>query len=380
MSKTSADVIVGLDTSAFYSPDYPTARARFRAKAEALGLALEVHPIEATGPEGEALAVDVALAGDLDAQSVLVVSSGLHGVEGYFGAAVQLAMLERGGVAATLPRGVMLVLLHALNPYGFAWLRRANEENVDLNRNFLGDGESYLGSPAHYAAYERLLNSASPPRRLDLFRVRSLLPILRHGMPAMKQAVAGGQFDYPRGLFFGGQGPSPTHRILAGNLGRWIGRARCVLHVDFHSGLGRWGTYQLLLDPGVGPGGFDWLRSRFGERVRHSDPIGGIAYQTRGDLGSWCRATFAACAYDLLCAEFGTYPPLRVLEALRAENQAHFWCPPGDLATRRAKRSLLEAFVPSSPSWRGRAVAQGLEIVRRGIAACRDGPDTGRPL
>ena len=30
-----------------------------------------------------------------------------------------------------------IVLLHASNPYGFAWGRRVNEDNVDLNRNFV---------------------------------------------------------------------------------------------------------------------------------------------------------------------------------------------------------------------------------------------------
>ena len=57
------------------------------------------------------------------------------------------------------------VLLHALNPYGFAWLRRVNEHNVDLNRNFLLPGEAYRGSPAGYAALDPLLNPKSPPAR-----------------------------------------------------------------------------------------------------------------------------------------------------------------------------------------------------------------------
>ena len=72
-----------------------------------------------------------------------------------------------------------LVLLHALNPFGVAWVRRANEENVDLNRNFLDEGETYAGSPARYAAYDALLNPKHPPRRVDLFWLQSVLAILR---------------------------------------------------------------------------------------------------------------------------------------------------------------------------------------------------------
>jgi hypothetical protein len=366
MSRRGADP--GVVTS--FSPDYARARGRFRALAEARGFALESHPIAATGPRGEELTIDVARAGAAEPDGAVVVSSGLHGVEGYFGAAVQLALLERAEVAAALPRGVALVLVHLLDPFGFAWIRRANEENVDLNRNFLVDGEPYRGSPARYAAFDELLNPKRPPRGFDLFWLQSVRAILRHGMPDLKQAVAGGQYDFPRGLFFGGQGPSRTYRILAEHLPRWVGDAATVLHVDFHTGLGRWATYQLLLDAGLGPGRFEWLRARFGDRVQHSDPDGSIAYQARGGLGIWCRAAFPGRDYHLLCAEFGTYPPLRVLAALRAENQAHFWARPDDPATHLAKRRLMETFVPASPRWRARAVAQGLEIIHRAVAAC----------
>jgi hypothetical protein len=363
------------EIATYFSPDYATARGRFRALAEARGMALESHPIEVKGPGGEALAIDVARAGAERPDGVVVVSSGLHGIEGYFGAAVQLALLGRPDVVSALPGGVALVVLHVLDPFGFAWVRRVNEDNVDLNRNFLDEGEPYRGSPSHYAKFDRLLNPMRPPRVVDPFRALALLAILRHGMPELKQAVAGGQYDFPLGLFFGGHAPSPTYRILAEHLSRWVGDAANVLHVDFHTGLGRWATYQLLLDDGLGPGRFEWLRGRFGDPVRHSRPDESIAYEARGSLGTWCRSSFPGRAYDLLCAEFGTYPPLRVLSALRAENRAHLWGEPDDPATRRAKRRFMETFVPSSPRWRARCVWQGLEVVARAVEACRDRPD-----
>jgi len=44
----------------------------------------------------------------------------------------------------TLAQGQAAVLVHAINPYGFAWTRRVNEDNVDLNRNFVDhDGSNY---------------------------------------------------------------------------------------------------------------------------------------------------------------------------------------------------------------------------------------------
>ena len=54
---------------------------------------------------------------------------------------VDLASYEEGGAPPAddpLPASgrPTLVFVHALNPYGFSWVRRVNEDNVDLNRNF----------------------------------------------------------------------------------------------------------------------------------------------------------------------------------------------------------------------------------------------------
>jgi hypothetical protein len=46
--------------------------------------------------------------------------------------------------------------VHALNPFGFAWLRRVNEYNVDLNRNFQDFNKS-LPSSAPYEAFHDCL-------------------------------------------------------------------------------------------------------------------------------------------------------------------------------------------------------------------------------
>ena len=62
--------------------------------------------------------------------------SGTHGVEGYCGSGIQIGFLKEG-LFAELPDDMSVVLLHAMNPYGFSNDRRVNEDNVDLNRNFL---------------------------------------------------------------------------------------------------------------------------------------------------------------------------------------------------------------------------------------------------
>lgn len=357
------------DASAF-SPDYATARARFCAAAGARGCRLESYPIGWEGAQGEELTVDVALNGSERPARAVVVSSGLHGVEGFLGSAVQAALLEESLRGWTPPGGMALVLLHALDPFGFSWIRRVNEGNIDLNRNFLLEGEQYQGSPAQYAELDWLLNPRYPPALGDLFWPRALLAITRYGQAILKQAVAGGQYDFPRGLFFGGHGPATIRSILEEHLPRWVGDSDLVLHVDFHTGLGRWGTHKLLVEHGMGPAREEWLARRFGEGVIERGDPDGISYRARGGMGSWCQASFPDRHYDMLCAEFGTYRGVPMLAALRAENQAHHWGTPGDPTTRWAKRRIKDSFVPPNRRWRDAVVTQGIAIVRRAIEIC----------
>lgn len=342
-----------------YPDDYATARDRFRQAAHTAGAHREAHAI---GAAGDDLTIDVARVGPANAPRLIVLSSGLHGVEGPFGSAVQVATLE-GEIAHTLPGDAALLLIHALNPYGFAHSRRFNEDNVDLNRNFLRDGEPYAGSPPGYAELSPLINPVGPPTRLDLSRLQALWAIARHGLPTLKRAIAVGQHDQPRGLFFGGKGPSRTRQVLAAHLRRWIGSARSVVHLDFHTGLGRWCEYRLLIPTATAPS-LPRLASAFRPEVLELDSLGPTAYPSRGDLLPWMAAELpASCDYGGLLAEFGTYPALEMLSALRAENRAHHWGTDADRSRARAR--LREAFVPADRRWRERTLADGLDLVRR---------------
>lgn len=346
----------------FFSPNYFTARSRFREAASRLGCRLESHQIDAIAPIGEDLTIDVALWGNPRAKKMVVFSSGLHGVEGFFGSAVQLALLTERLPHYQLPADLGVVLIHALNPFGFAWLRRTNEENIDLNRNFLLPHQAFSGSPPAYARLDSFLNPTSAPSPSEAFLLPSLCLILRYGLTALQQTLPVGQYDFPQGLFFGGTDPAQTQQILTAHLPRWLGITDRVMHIDLHTGLGKWGTYKLFAEiPGNTPRAEE-LRQQFGRnRVLTLDPQD-LVYQPRGSFGGWCRANFSDRAYDFLLAEFGTYSILRVLRAIRAENRAHWWGNPEDPAYGWAKQQLLTAFVPQNRRWRDRVLRQGVNL------------------
>ncbi|MFO0914059.1 MAG: DUF2817 domain-containing protein [Pirellulales bacterium] len=348
-----------------FCDDYFSARQSFREAASNLGWELESHPIEPLGPNGQSLTTDVAISANGDPRRVLVVSSSLHGVEGFFGSAVQIAQLRKW--ARTGPPTCKCVFVHALNPYGFAWGRRADERNVDPNRSFLLPGEEYTGCADGYRRLDPLLNRPCPPDRWEFFTLRALGLIARHGMPALRQAVAAGQHEFPRGLFYAGAGPTSIQALITANMPRWLDGSQSVIQLDFHTGLGAHGQCKLLIDYPLSDRQRRQLSDWFGPDSYESCHSEGISYEARGGLGRWSVAQHWAANYLFACAEFGTYGPLAVLAGLRAENQAHHWAQPNDAATRASKQRLKELFCPAAAAWRARVISQSCELVGRGV-------------
>ncbi len=355
-----------MDDSDWFSPTYEVARDRFRAAAGDVGWPCQPIPLGGRGPSGDVLTLDVARSPGRDDAPVLLISSALHGIEGFFGSAVQLAVMHEW--KAQPPAGLRVVLLHALNPYGFAWLRRTDADNVDLNRNFLLPGEEYAGAPELYRRIDPFLNPKRPPSRWEPVASKGLALLARYGSGPLRQAIAEGQYEYPQGLFFGGSGPSPLQELLAGRLAEWLGGTRHAVHIDLHTGLGRWGTYKILVDPQLPADRTAWIVDSFGRGVVERSEPGSVAYRVRGGIGPWCAACCPTVRYDYVCAEFGTYSSFRVLRGLRAENQAHFWGRPGDDGTRRAKDRLKELLGPASPTWRRTVVARGRRVIEQAVA------------
>ncbi len=328
------------------APSCFEAREEFRRLVDLLQWHRRAHAISSLGPAGEELTIDVAFSTEQQDLPTLIVSSGLHGVEGFFGANVQLHLLHNIGSQELNPRGVRLVLIHALNPYGFAHVRRFDAENIDPNRNFLLPGEDFRGAPAGYAELDSLLNPRSPQSVGDCFQLRAGLMVLRHGLPKLKQAIATGQYEFPQGLFFGGHQPCETQRILQRHLSNWLAGAQRVVHFDLHTGLGKRGSAKLLLDsPLTGPQK-SWLDQHLSSSAYEACNSAGVAYAARGGFGPWCVKHSGVQDYLFACAEFGTYSPLRVLAGLRAENREHHWGRPGSMSYDRAKRQLRERFDP----------------------------------
>ena len=314
----------------------------------------------ARGPSGGSLSIDIGWFGSATPRDALLHSTGIHGVEGFAGSAIQLQLLER---FPALQNETALILVHILNPFGMAWLRRTNENNVDLNRNFIADRQ-YSGVPPNYADVDLFLSPKSGPSR-DFFLLKAFLMIGRHGLTRLVQAVGGGQYEYPQGLFFGGKGLQEGLDKYHAFLKQHLSTAQRVVGIDVHTGLGRFGRDLLL----VGNENYPELRQTFGKRITLSEPRFGPVYRIRGGLQHLVRDAVPASWFRFMMQEFGTYNPIKVLHALREENRWHHF---GEgILDHSVKRAVKDAFCPDNKRWRERVLARGAEVVEHALKALR---------
>lgn len=359
-------------STAHFSPDYFSARARFREKAKVAGGHLEPLELGAKGPNGECLTIDIAWFGSKKPRRVFVHSSGLHGVEAFAGSAIQLQWLTSG--IPSLPGDSAVVLVHVLNPYGMAWLRRFNENNVDLNRNFLQASDFAPEPLPYWNTVNELLNPPTPPSR-DGFYPRAAWLVLRSGMPSLRQAIAGGQRLNPKGLFFGGnvmeEGPSKFQDFMKEHLGE----SERIIAIDVHTGLGRFREDRLLVDARIdGTDTLQAMKIDFGAPVELLNKEG-IAYTVIGAQQDLYFRSFPQARIYFASQEFGTYNPIRVVEALRAENRWHHY----GRGAHTSKQALLEVFNPKSEKWRRTVLIRGSEVIQQALRLAFEDYPVGRP-
>lgn len=339
-----------------FPSDYADARERFRSLAMAAGCVLEGydHPSR-MGPGGETLACDVARLGPATARQIILVSSGTHGVEGFCGSGCQAELLV-SGVLEDLPDDTAIVLVHAVNPYGFAWLRRTNEENIDLNRNFI-DHSVHHPNPAYAEIHEWLVPQDwdGPPRHEAEEAIEAY--IADRGLRAFQTALTGGQYDYADGMFYGGRAPAWSNIVWRSLLHKYCSQAEKVAAIDLHTGLGPRGVGEAIC--ATTEAAYLKARALFGDDVTWTGAGEAVSAQVGGSLMHATEEEMGSDRLAMIALEFGTHPIPVTLEALRAENWLVARGDPASEQATRIKQALKDAFYIDEPDWH-RAVASRL--------------------
>jgi Protein of unknown function (DUF2817) len=347
------------DANAF-SKSYATARDRFVHAARDAGLAITSYPLPLPGRDGETLAIDVARQGPREARSLLMLSSGTHGVEGYAGSGAQTALLlDAAWMSRVEASGVAVLYVHALNPYGFSHVRRVTHENVDLNRNFQDFGRPPPANPAYCELHPLLLPPAWPPTWRNRAAIAGL--IVTRGLRTLQTALTAGQYERPDGMFFGGTEPTWSHRALRRLLREHAANARRLAWIDLHTGLGRSGRGERgFMGVRGDSAGFARANAWWGKPapVVHLGAAESVSARLVGLMWTAATEECPAAEFTGIYMEFGTQPRLSVLRALRGDHwlHQHPQAPPA-LATR-IKQQLFDAFFVDTRAWKRAVVSE----------------------
>lgn len=341
---------------------------------------------------------------------------------------MQLALL-RGWALGTAhhppQQGVRIVLVHAVNPFGFHCGRRFNEDNVDLNRNVLTEdeftelraGECSRASERRrlYDRHEWMFNwrGAYIPILDDVrFFAYALYGIGVIGLTHVKRAVVSGQYHRPDGLYFGGTGPamSRSHQLLLPLLQRVAVPASAGIIVDVHTGLGPSGVDTLIpqfeFAGGRHRGQWEALHAIFGSSRRD---CGDSAMEKTHDdghtLGTNFRISAVSPAEDVgassgyehargttgaylgqlgwerslfLTQEFGTFPGPLVLRGMVIERAEWLFGPGGNGrtatlgcngTTARGARAVTNMFYVRTASWQRKVIRRGVRVMEQALHA-----------
>ncbi len=208
------------------------------------------------GPDDKDLFMDVAEIGDKDASNVIVISSGTHGPEGYYGSVLQQDMLKKiADESLTLPKDTKILMVHAINPFGMAWHSRFDQDNVDLNRNDLKDinnpdkNEGYESYHDYVSKNNWTLDSLKTAVKLPFFLALKKSGINDGPLEQAKVDISGGQYTHPDGIFYGGCRQSWSHETLIKVVQEYTENAKRCIYVDLHTGLGSRGVIEAIAGP-----------------------------------------------------------------------------------------------------------------------------------
>jgi Protein of unknown function (DUF2817) len=349
-----------------FSSTYTEARDKFLAAAQHRGARLGqyLHPTQ-RGPAGDALYLDVAVMGELDAQALMVVGCGTHGIEGYSGSAAQTAWMHGDD---PVPAGAAMVFLHAHNPWGFAHHQRVTEENVDLNRNFI---DFSLPPPAN-PGYIELASTLTPkiwdePNIARVFQALARYRELR-GEQAYSDAFNGGQYTHPEGVYFGGLREQWATGAIRAALREHVGHARHAAMIDLHTGIGNYLEHVYLCFHAAESAAYERAKTWWGERaVNRAGSTHKATARYRGLLVDAFQAELSHVETTATVIEFGT----RSREAMQRANLSLCWLrnhgATDPAHARKVHHDYIEAFYPSEPEWRRAVLEQSREFMNRGL-------------
>jgi len=363
----------------YYSNSYPEARAAFLEEASRLKKQYplaQITSIKVPSSIDKDLSVDILyLPAIKDSLRLLLLSSGVHGSEGFTGSAVQQLFMKEF-VRDSFLENTAVLLIHAVNPYGYKYNRRVSENNVDMNRNCSLDGKLYQSLNESYAQISPFINPTTP---LDLtafsnqfFFIKAVNEIRKSSMGVLRQAILQGQYQQEKGLYFGGFKLEPQVVELIPLVRDICKPYANILGLDLHTGYGKRGQLHLFPNP------VDTATQYRMEKIFAGHTIdwgsGDDFYTITGDFIGMLAKINKEKIFTPMTMEFGTMDSQTTLGSLKsiqimiAENQGIQYGYKNETDKNEIAFLIKEMYFPSSKSWQSHSIEQSREVFKNSLA------------
>jgi hypothetical protein len=261
------------------------------------------------------------------------------------------------------------MLIHALNPFGFASLRRVNEANVDLNRNFQDFSKSLPPSAGYEFLHEYLIPEEWEGDQRAKADAALQKYIVTNGMKTFQAELTKGQYIRPNGLFYGGREASWSNGILREILSdKVLETVKRLAVLDIHTGLGKPGFGEPIY---VGPTtqGYEIAKRWYGEEVKSTMQGTSVSAAITGSIADAFPRSGPGLEIIYLALEFGTVSSMEVLSALRADHWLNA-VPNRDTPLRgKIKRQIRDAFYLDVPWWKAAVYGRSVDFAIRATQA-----------
>ena len=263
--------------------------------------------------------------------------------------------------------GVLVVA--NVNPYGMKYMRRYNENNVDLNRNFIMDWERFdLSSNKDYPKVKSFLEPVGKIGNAFWHEVGFYLSLAKEaiftGADVISDALLTGQYESPQGVYYGGTGDEASTSYLKGVFNDCLdGEYENIVHIDIHSGYGpRYNMvifnsiYETMTEAETKKAfGYDYVISHDSESF----------YATTGDTTDYFYRLAESKNTDKelfsTCFEFGTIgdefmDTILSLKYTVDENRNHWYPTESKTTAEVVKENYYELFYPTEKEWREKTI------------------------
>ena len=351
-------------SDSFYE-SYEEIRDHLQELTGQLGVEISSHAID----EADGLYIDsFYLPCTAEKTNLIVLTTGVHGMEGYIGTTMLDVFFWE--IYPTINRENTGVLVVAnVNPYGMKYFRRYNENNVDLNRNFILDWENFdLASNQEYPKVDTFLGPTGKIGNGLWHEVGFYLSLgktaITDGADTISDALLTGQYEYPQGVYYGGNGDEASTAYLKDVFSQCLdSEYENIVHIDLHSGYGP--RYNMVIfnsvfetmneAESVAAFGYDYVIAYDSESF----------YATTGDTTDFfyrlAEQKQAGAELFSTCFEFGTigdefFDTILSLKYTIDENRNHWYPTDNETTAEIIRQNYLELYYPTETAWREKTV------------------------